>query len=366
MKALVALYKSAAREFLRDRVAVLLVVLLPLILAAFFGMLFGNAEGGNYHLDLGLAVLDNGPAGQEIAQAFSRPELAKTVTVHTGTRDELMAQLKQGKVAVVAVLPAELTANLAAKQPTGVEVIWDKTRETVAAPGVSIIRQMLQETNLVLSGAPALVTMQEHVIETKRIPSAQLYVPGMMALAILWMGIFTVAPPLVQMREAQVLRRLGATPLKRVTLLGAQISWRLTSGLIQAGLLVGYGVVVYRMRPDAGWLLMLAAEVLGAAVMIAIGFLLAGLSRSNESCIAFGQLVQFPMMFLSGILFPLEMLPKFLLPVAKAMPLTYFGDALKQTMLGAPALFPLWVDFAVLGGCLVLFSGLSVRFFRWE
>ncbi|MGE5674431.1 MAG: ABC transporter permease [Mycobacterium leprae] len=241
MQALSALYKATAREFLRDRVALLLTVLLPLILAAFFGMIFSSATG-----------------------------------------------------------------------------------------------------------------------------QAALYVPGMMALAILWMGVFTVAPPLVQMRESQVLRRLGATPLRRSTLLGAQVLFRLTTGLLQAALLIGYGLIAYRMTVTWEWLLMLAAQVLGTMVMISLGFLLAGLARSNESCVALGQLIQFPMMFLSGILFPLEMLPSFLRPVTNLMPLTYVSDALKQTMLGAPALFPLWVDFAVLGGFLIVLAGLAVRFFRWE
>lgn len=193
-----------------------------------------------------------------------------------------------------------------------------------------------------------------------------LYVPGMLTLAFLWLGIFGVAPPLVQMREQQILRRLGATPLKRSTLLGAQIGWRLTTGLIQAAVLVAFGMLAYGMKIAGSWALLLGAVVLGAAVLISMGFLLAGLARSNDSAVALGQAVQFPMMFLSGILFPLEMLPEFLTPVTRVMPLTYLGDALRQTMLAAPPLFPLWVDFAVLGGCLLLFSGLAVWFFRWE
>ncbi|HEY3365372.1 MAG TPA: ABC transporter permease [Symbiobacteriaceae bacterium] len=364
MKALIALYQAAAREFLRDKVVILLTVLLPIILAAFFGMLFSGGAG-KFHLDLGVAVEDKGPVGGELAKVFTGPALKETVTVHSGTRDELIAQLKQGKVAVVAVMPAELTANAGARQPTNVEVIWDKTRESAAAPGVAMVRQILQEAGLKLQGAAPLLVMQENVIETRSTAPVLLYVPGMMGLAILWLGIFTVAPPLVQMRESQVLRRLGATPLSRGTLLGAQIGWRLTTGLIQAALLIGYGIVVLHMHVD-NWLLTVAADVLGTAVMISLGFLLAGLARSNESCVALGQMIQFPMMFLSGILFPIEMLPKFLLPVAKLMPLTYIGDALKQTMLGTAPLMPLWVDFAVMGGCLVLLSGLSVRFFRWE
>lgn len=202
--------------------------------------------------------------------------------------------------------------------------------------------------------------------EPGQIPMAQLYVPGMMSLGLLWLGVFGVAPPLVQMREEHVLRRLGVTPLKRSTMLGAQVAWRMTVALIQAAVLVAFGMVAYGMRFQGNVLLFVAAVILGAMVLITMGFLLASVARSNESVIALGQLVQFPMMFLSGILFPMEMLPEFMRPVVNAIPLTYLGDALRQTLLAAPPLFPLWVDFAVLGGCLIAMGGLSIRFFRWE
>lgn len=48
------------------------------------------------------------------------------------------------------------------------------------------------------------------------------------------------------------------------------------------------------------------------------------------------------------------------------MPLTYLGDAMRQVMVGASALHPMWLDAAVLGGWLALCVALSVRFFRWE
>jgi ABC-2 type transport system permease protein len=241
MKSMLALYKATAREFLRDRMAILFTVALPLMMAIFFGMIFGRQQSSQ----------------------------------------------------------------------------------------------------------------------------AQLYVPGMLALGFLWLGVFGVAPPLVQQREQQVLRRIGATPLSRPQFMGAQVAWRLTTGLIQAALLLGYGLIAYKMQIVSP-LPMLGAIVLGSAVLVALGLVLASIARSNESVVGLGQVVQFPMMFLSGILFPMELLPSFLRPVANAMPLTYLGDALRQTMLGAPALFPLWVDFAVLAGCLALFSALAVRLFRWE
>jgi len=192
------------------------------------------------------------------------------------------------------------------------------------------------------------------------------YIPGMLALAILWLGVFGVAPPLVQMREQQVLRRVSATPLKRSTFLAAQVAWRVTTGLLQAVIMLLFGMLALGLKLSGNPLLMVAMTLLGTLVFVTLGFLLAGLARSSESVVAIGQGVQFPMMFLSGTLFPLEMLPDFLRPVTAAMPLTYLTDGLKQTMLNAPPLYPLWLDFTVLGGALLLLLLLATRYFRWE
>jgi len=63
---------------------------------------------------------------------------------------------------------------------------------------------------------------------------------------------------------------------------------------------------------------------------------------------------------------PLEVLPDWLRNVATLMPLTYLGDALRQTMVGGAPFMPLPVDAAVLGGWLVVTLGISARFFRWQ
>ena len=48
------------------------------------------------------------------------------------------------------------------------------------------------------------------------------------------------------------------------------------------------------------------------------------------------------------------------------MPLTYLGDALRQTMVGGVPYAPLWVDALVLAGWLVGSFLISARCFRWE
>ena len=78
------------------------------------------------------------------------------------------------------------------------------------------------------------------------------------------------------------------------------------------------------------------------------------------------QFISLPMLFLSGIFFPVDTGPRFIQPIVRAMPLTYLGDAIRQTTVQATALNPLLVDAAVLAGWLVVSFALSVRLFRWE
>jgi ABC-2 type transport system permease protein len=72
------------------------------------------------------------------------------------------------------------------------------------------------------------------------------------------------------------------------------------------------------------------------------------------------------MMFLSGIFFPLAILPEWLRGVAILMPLTYLGDALRQVMVGGIPFAPLPVDVAVLAIWMLACTYISGRFFRWQ
>jgi ABC-2 type transport system permease protein len=190
--------------------------------------------------------------------------------------------------------------------------------------------------------------------------------PGMLGIALLWLGLFGTALPLVQQRTGQVLRRFSITPLRPATMLLAQVGWRVTIGLMQAGLFMLVGYLAFGVGVEGNLLLFGATVALGALLFVSMGYLLAGLSSSEEGLIAMAQIVNFPMMFLSGGLFPIEMLPDFLKPAVDVLPLTYLTDALGQIMAASSGLHPLGLDLAVVSGWLAVCLVLGVKFWRWE
>jgi ABC-2 type transport system permease protein len=202
--------------------------------------------------------------------------------------------------------------------------------------------------------------------EPSAVRTIDLFMPGMLGIAMLWLGLFGTALPLMQQRVNQVLRRLSLTPVRPATMLLAQIGWRVTVGLIQAALFLLVGALAFQVGVDGNKLLFLAAVILGTLLFVSLGYVMAGLSPSEEGLMAITQIVNFPLMFLSGGLFPVESLPSYLQPLVALSPLTFVTDALKQLMAGAPALYPLWLDFAVMGGWLAVLLVLGVKFWRWE
>jgi ABC-2 type transport system permease protein len=190
-------------------------------------------------------------------------------------------------------------------------------------------------------------------------------VPSILGMALMQLGVFS-AIPLVADREKLILKRLGATPLRRWQLVGSNVIMRLLIAVVQTLVIVGVGALAFGVRIAGNIVLVGALVVLGSLAFIALGYVIASFAKTEDAANGMTSVVQFPLMFLSGTFFPIEAMPEFLRGVARVMPLTYLSDGLRQTMVGGAAFMPLWVCFAVLAGFLVLCFGISARFFRWQ
>jgi ABC-2 type transport system permease protein len=178
-------------------------------------------------------------------------------------------------------------------------------------------------------------------------------------------GIFA-AIPLVADREKGILRRLAVTPLRRSHLVGSNLVMRLLIAFTQAVIIVGVGVAVFGVEVTGSILLSAVFIVLGAMAFLALGYVLASFTKTEDAANGITQVVQFPMMFLSGVFFPIEAMPQFLQSIARLIPLTYLADALRQVMVGGTAFAPLWVCAAVLLVWLAVCFGIAARKFQWQ
>src|SRR4029078_2388728 len=120
------------------------------------------------------------------------------------------------------------------------------------------------------SGAPPLLTVVPESLQTQQLNSVSFFVPSILAMALMQLGVFA-SIPLVQQREKLILKRLNATPLPRWALVGSNVAVRLVIAAVQTVVILGIGVALLGVRVDGNPLAIAGFVVLGALAFTSIG-----------------------------------------------------------------------------------------------
>jgi ABC-2 type transport system permease protein len=190
-------------------------------------------------------------------------------------------------------------------------------------------------------------------------------IPGLIGMSLMNSGMWGVGFSLVDMRQRKLLKRFVATPMRRSDFLLAVMSSRLVLMVIEVGLLLAFGMIVFHM-PVAGSLLSLAVlGSIGAVAFGGLGLLTACRAQKVESVSGLINLVMMPMWIFSGVFFSYEHFPAISQPFIKALPLTALNDALRAIILeGAslPSQSLRLLNLALWGGISFV---LALKWFRW-
>jgi len=190
-------------------------------------------------------------------------------------------------------------------------------------------------------------------------------VPAYIALVIATGALLALATTLASYRERGVLRRLQATPLHPLAILGAQVVVLFAMTTTGTVLLVVVGRTVFGLRCAGSFVAIGAAYVLCNTALFALGFVLASVVPSARSAQAVGMAIFYPMVFLSGAALPRDLLPDTIQRAALMLPLTHAVTLLQSSWMGEG-----WSTHLDAVGVLVATAAggiaLAARIFRWE
>ena len=369
MDALLSLTRANLKSFVRDRAALFWTIAFPVIFIVLFGTLFSG--GGSADYKIGWVDLDSSAESGQLRDAFDG---VPVLTITPTDEDAGLASTRDGSLDALIVVPAgfghAVAAASGATSPAPPEVAVtlyaDPSHTSTTGTINQIVTGVLTGVNQQLSGRPPVVTLTTASIQgTTTLNGASYFVPSILAMAIMQLGVFA-AIPLVQQREKLILKRLGATPLPRWTLVGSNVLLRLLIAAVQTVIILAIGIGAFGVEVTGSWAMIAVFVVLGSLAFTSLGYVIASFARTEEAANGITQVVQVPMMFLSGVFFPIVLMPDWMQTVAKVLPLTYLADALRQVMVGGSPFVPLGACFAILVGWLVVCLALSARFFRWQ
>ena len=185
------------------------------------------------------------------------------------------------------------------------------------------------------------------------------------ALLIALGGVQSLVAIIAIYREGGILKRLRATPLSPVTILGAHVAVKLLFTVASLGLLVLAGKRLFPGVMHVNIASFAAALLLSTLSILSLGFVLASIVPTARFAQPIGAAVLYPMLALSGLFLPVERLPKVLQVVAFALPTTH-AVALMQGVWDGSGWGAHWMDVVALVLLFALFTGLSTKVFRWE
>jgi ABC-2 type transport system permease protein len=190
-------------------------------------------------------------------------------------------------------------------------------------------------------------------------------IPSLSAVIICMTGLMSTTVTMTTYREKGILRRLGTTPVSPLIVLAAQVVVVFAMTCLGMLLLIAAGKLVYHVRFEGNAFSMLGGFVLSSLSFFGIGFILAGIMRTVRSAWVVAMVLLYPMLFLSGAFFSVELLPAAIQKVSALIPLTYVVNLLRGLWFGES-----WgehlLDVGVLVGMLVLGVIISAKTFRWE
>lgn len=347
MRAFIELYRSNLREWRRDPTALLWSLIFPIMLMLFTGLVFYRESGTRF--DLGV-VNETGESGQVVIEAFRQMD---TFNLAVHSRAHELNALQRGERQAVILIPAS---------GSQIEIYYAD-----ADPHSATILALIQTGIAQTSSSPPRWTTHIQTASARHLDRTDLMLPGILGINLMQLGLFLTAAPLVALREQKVLRRMGATPLRRTTMLASQIAFRVTLAVMEMIIVLLIGVLLFDV--DIAWdnlPAIIGVVLLGAALFVTLGYFLAGLAQTEEAIQGLIGIPNVVFMMLSNIFFPIDDMPTWIRPVVDALPLTYLVDALRQTMLDTAGRYTMSTNLIAMTAWTIICAGLAIWRFRWE
>ena len=346
---------ASIKMFFRQKEAIIWTFLFPTLIITLLGFVRFDSMGT---LDIGI-VNESGENGDRFVRLLKE---VTTIRVHQGKKEIELGWLEKGERELVVMLPAGFQQDSGGVLTTFV----NDGRPQQVQMGMFVLQRIADEAAFRRFEIPGRVVFKPEPVKSRNLTYLDFLLPGVLSLSIMQMGIFGVAFGFVSLKKRGILRRLWVTPINPNDFILAQVATRLLIVLIQIVLIVSIGILAFHLHFTGSLWDMFVVGSLGGVVFLAMGFTIAGISKSEDQVAPFSNIVALPMMFLSGVFFGRGALPDVVRTITGFLPLTYLTDAMRSIAIDGAGLLQVGPQLAGLTVWCVIACFVAIKMFRWE
>lgn len=356
-------FKVYSRGYLRNRFGLFFGLVFPVILILIFGAIFSGNTG-----TITVYVQNHNPGDGGLLDISGQ---FLTALNNSGTVKVKMVPLSENLAKFLAnhsssdgiIIPVNFSQDYLAAQEVNITVYGDpaSSSSSIVAGTVSGVANFF---NLELFKGSSVIGIEKATVNAQQTKYIDFLIPGLIGFSILVSPMFSLVNVSSEYKKTKLFKQLSLTPLTKIEWLASKVLWYIVLSAASFLLMVGVGVAVYgaHMTLTLGILPFL---ILGPMLFAALGMLVGTVSKEPETAGVVGNIVTFPMMFLSGTFFPISIMPQFLQTIAHVLPLFYVIEGLNNVMVYGNITGAV-IDISVIVVITLIIFVAAVRLFKWR
>jgi ABC-2 type transport system permease protein len=340
-------------ELYRNRLGLVLLVLMPLFMMVMVGFIYPSSNSRPTNLPVALANEDAGYGpiflGQNVMMAFQNmnnmTEPPTFALSNATNADDIKSLVQKGDVEGGIIIPENFTRSILASEQGTLIIVTDQSNPQVSATiqaalsavfdqlGTAFALQNLNQTNITV--------VKPFNVQTVGVVSGtpsyfDFIAPGIMAMTVM-MSVMTGLPVAIsQEKEVGTLDGMMVAPINRLSIILGKTLGQTARGLLQGVVILILATVLFHVAIQGSIILVFALLLLGVFSFVGLGIVITSFAKDQETAQMMMMTLMFPMMFLSGVFFPIQQMPWYMQDISKVLPLTYASQALRKVMvLGA-------------------------------
>ncbi len=362
MKRFFAFVKKEFFHILRDRRTLLILFGMPLAMVLLFGFALTNEIK---NAKIGVLDFDHGQHSRQITDRLLSSgyfQLQKNLSHY----QDIEATFRQGKVKLVVVFPANFTNDYVGGGKAQVQLLADASEQNTAISltnyATSIIQGYVAEQNPPDVVRPLQISVEPKMVFNPELKGAFVFVPGVMAMVLLLVSALMTSVTIAREKETGTMEVLMVSPLSQLQILFGKVLPYLLLSFVNGCVIIALGVFLLGIPLNGSLLLLLSETMLFIFLSLSIGLLISTIADTQlVAMFASMLLMLMPTIFLSGFIFPIESMPRFLQIVSNIIPAKYFIDIVKGIMIKGVGLQDLWRPTLVLFGMATVLMAVSLR-----
>jgi ABC-2 type transport system permease protein len=347
--------KKDLTELFRNRLGLVLLIVMPLFMMIMVGFIYPS-NGTISDLKIGL-VNEDSPFNSSTAPSQAllmgltqiNDQTHMLVITNVSSQGDLKDLVQRGELEGGILIPSNFSQSLLTGQQGTLIIVSDESNPQISATiqaaltGVfNAMSEKLAINNVApLNATNSLAVVQPYNIQTQGVVSGHpsyfdFIAPGIMAMTVM-MSVMTGLPVAIsQEKEIGTMDGMMVAPVNRLSILLGKTMAQTGRGLIQGVIILALAIGIFGVAIQGNILLVFALLLLGVFSFVGLGIVITSFTKDQETAQMLMMTLMFPMMFLSGVFFPIQQMPWYMQDISKVLPLTYASDALRKVMvLGA-------------------------------